>query len=254
MTRGGVRRLALGACIAGAMAILSGCGGLGLTDSGDNVVNGKQLFVAKCGSCHVLERAATKGVTGPNLDQAFARARADGFGESTFRGMVLRQILHPAKGAQTDPKTGKPLPTMPANLVTGDDAEDVAAYVASAVAKPGKDTGQLAQVGAATAEGTARAENGTLEIPADPGGALAYVFADATAQPGQLEINSPNESSVPHNIALEGGGVNEVGPVVDNGGVSTVEVDVDAGKYQFFCTVTGHRAAGMEGTLTVGRG
>jgi plastocyanin len=250
MRSSSVRRMALGAAAAGAIAVLSGCG---VTDSGDNVVNGKQLFVARCGSCHALQRAGTTGVTGPNLDQAFQQARKDGFGESTFRGIVHRQIEVPARGNQVDPKTGKALPLMPANLVKGDDAEDVAAYVASAVAKPGEDTGQLAQVGAAKAEGTAEEENGTLEIPADPGGALAYAFADARAQPGSLEINSPNESSVQHNIALEGSGVDEVGPVVVNGDVSTINVDVQAGEYTFYCSVTGHRQAGMEGTLTVER-
>jgi plastocyanin len=250
MRRTWVRRALLGASAASAIAALSGCG---LTDQGDNVVNGKQLFVAECGSCHVLQRAGTTGVTGPNLDQAFQQARKDGFGESTFEGIVHRQILQPAKNAQVDPKTGKVLPEMPAKLVTGDDAEDVAAYVASAVAKAGEDAGALAQVGAAKAEGTAKAENGKLEIPADPGGALAYTFADATAPPGQLEIDSPNESSVPHNIALEGNGVNEEGPVVQGGDVSTIDVDVQAGEYTFFCTVTGHRAAGMEGKLTVER-
>jgi plastocyanin len=250
MRRRSVRGMALSAWAAGAVALLSGCG---LTDQGDNVVNGKQLFVARCGSCHILERAGTRGVTGPSLDAAFERARQDGLGQSTFKGIVHRQIQLPAKTPQVDPATGKRLPPMPANLVTGDDAEDVAAYVAAAAAKPGEDTGALARVGAAQAEGTARAENGTLEIPADPGGALAYVFADAEARPGALEINSPNDSSVPHNIAIEGNGVNEVGPVVRDGGVSTIEVDVDAGEYQFYCTVTGHRPAGMEGTLTVAR-
>jgi len=242
--------MALSACAAGAIALSSGCG---LTDQGDNVVNGKQLFVARCGSCHILERAGTRGVTGPSLDASFARARQDGFGQSTFQGIVYGQIQQPANSPQVDPATGKILPLMPADLVKGDDAQDVAAYVATAAAKPGKDTGALAQVGAAEAKGTAEAEDGTLEIPADPGGALAYTFADAVAQPGGLEINSPNDSSVQHNIALEGNGVNEIGPVVINGGVSTINVDVDAGEYQFFCTVTGHRAAGMEGTLNVER-
>jgi plastocyanin len=249
MRRRPVRRPASIAVAAGAIALLSGCGGL--SDQGDNTVNGKQLFVARCGSCHILERAGTKGVTGPNLDAAFARARVDGFGESTFRGIVHRQIGQPARTTQVDPKTGKELPLMPANLVTGDDAEDVAAYVATAVGKAGEDTGALAQVGAAKAEGTAKAEGGTLEIAADPGGALAFVFANAEAPAGTLEIDSPNESSVPHNIALEGGSVNELGPVVDNGGVSKINVNVDAGEYTFYCSVTGHREAGMEGKLTV---
>jgi plastocyanin len=251
MRRTSVRGWALGAFAAGAVALMSGCGGL--TDQGDNVVNGKQLFVARCGSCHVLERAGTTGVTGPNLDQAFARARSDGFGESTFAGIVHRQILHPARKQQVDPKTDKRLPLMPAGLVKGDDAEDVAAYVATAVAKPGEDTGQLAQVGAAKAEGTAKEKNGKLTIPADPGGALAYQFANAQAAAGQIEIDSPNESSVPHDISLEGQGVNERGEIVSNGGVSRVNVDLQPGDYTFYCSVTGHRAAGMEGTLTVKR-
>src|SRR5688500_3747001 len=117
-------RVALGACAIGAAALFAGCGGL--TDRGDNVVNGKQLFVSKCGSCHILNRAGTKGVTGPNLDQAFARARQDGLGSTTFQGIVHRQIEQPARRPQVDPATNKELPLMPANLVKGEDARDVA--------------------------------------------------------------------------------------------------------------------------------
>jgi plastocyanin len=248
MERRSVRGAALGACAIGAVVALGGCG---VTNSGSNVVNGKQQFVAKCGSCHILARAGTKGVTGPNLDQAFARAREDGFGSTTFEGIVHRQIGQPARRAQVDPVTDKVLPLMPAKLVTGDDARDVAAYVADAAAKGGKDAGALAQIGAAQAKGTAKAKGGKVTIPADPGGALAYKFANAESPAGALEVDSPNESSTDHNIAVEGGGVDEAGEIVKNGGVSKVSVTVKAGKYQFFCTVPGHREAGMEGTLTV---
>jgi plastocyanin len=243
MRRGGALLVLLAAA-----TVLGGCQ---LTDSGTNVVNGKQLFVEKCGSCHVLARAGTTGVTGPNLDEAFQRARKDGFGQDTFEGVVHRQILQPAIRPQFDPETGKELPLMPANLVTGEDAEDVAAYVAQAAAKGGEDTGALAQVGAAQAEGTAVAEDGVLTIPADPGGSIAYQFANAEAPPGPLDVRSPNESAVDHDIALEGNGVSEKGEVVKNGGVSEFSVDLDAGDYTFFCSVPGHREGGMEGTLTV---
>src|SRR4051794_40853355 len=245
MERGSVRGLALGACVIGVAAALSGCG---VSNRGDNVVNGKQLFVSRCGACHVLARAGTKGVTGPNLDAAFARARQDGFGESTFAGIVHRQIGQPGRRPQVDPVTGKTA-QMPANLVTGDDARDVAAYVAGAVSEPGKDTGALAQVGAAEAEGTAKAKGGKLTIPADPGGAVAYQFADAEAPAGAREVDSPNESATPHNIAVEGAGVREVGPIVKDGGVSKVNANLKPGEYAFFCTVDGHREAGMEGKL-----
>jgi uncharacterized cupredoxin-like copper-binding protein len=250
MRRDRVRGLALSGAV-GAMA-LAGSGCASLTDQGDNVVNGKQLFVAKCGACHTLARAGTKGVVGPNLDLAFERARQDGFGQSTFKGIVHRQIQQPNRFAQVDPETGEVGPLMPAKIVTGEDAQDVAAYVASAAAQPGKDTGALAQVGAATAKGTAQAKNGVLSIPADPGGALSYVYANAVAPPGKIEIQSKNASSVQHDIAIEGNGTSELkGPIVSNGGVSKFSADLKPGKYQFFCSVDGHRIAGMQGTLTV---
>jgi plastocyanin len=229
-------------------AVLGGCS---LTNPGTNLVNGKQQFVAKCGSCHTLARANSTGVTGPNLDEAFQRARQDGFGQDTFEGVVHRQILQPARLPQHDPETGKELPLMPAKLVTGEDAKDVAAYVASAAAKPGKDTGALAQVGAAQAKGTAKEKNGELDIPADPSGALAYQFANATAQAGAVTIKSQNKSSIDHDISIEGNGVDENGPVVKNGGTSEVKVTLKPGEYTFYCSVPGHREGGMEGKLTV---
>jgi plastocyanin len=235
--------------IAAIVAAAAGVGGCNLADSGTNVVNGKEQFVANCGSCHTLARAGTTGVVGPSLDAAFQRARQDGFGESTFEGLVYAQIDSPNRNPSVDPGTKKPLPVMPADIVTGEDAEDVAAYVASAAGKPGEDTGALAQVGAAQAEGTAEAENGVLEIPAT--GGTNYQFAEATAPAGALTIRSPNESPTEHNIALEGGGVDEVGDVVGEGDVSEIQVDVEPGEYTFYCSVEGHRAAGMEGPLTV---
>jgi plastocyanin len=239
--------LALVALLAGTAA-LTGCS---LSSSQANLVNGQEQFVAKCGSCHVLARANTTGVTGPNLDEAFQRARQDGFKDSTFEGLVHRQIGQPAIRPQHDPATGKELPLMPAKLVTGDDARDVAAYVASAAAQRGKDTGALAQVGGAKAKGTAKEENGELDIPADPSGALAYTFANATAQPGQVTIKSLNKASIDHDISIEGNGVDEKGQVVKNGGTSEVQVDLKAGEYTFYCSVPGHREGGMEGKLTV---
>ncbi len=237
--------------VAAAAALLVGVSGCELKDDGDNLVAGKKAFVAKCGSCHVLKRAGTTGVVGPNLDEAFQRARGEGFGQSTFAGIVERQILHPARTAQTDPATGKDGAKMPAAIYTGEDAQDVAAYVASAVAKSGKDTGALAAAGVVKSTKAAKAEGGKLEIPADPSGATAYTFASATAPVGQLEIDSPNKSSVDHNIAIDGNGVDEKGPVVKDGGVSKVTADLKPGEYTFYCSVDGHRQAGMEGKLTV---
>lgn len=245
MERGSFGRVGVGVVVAA--LVLSGCQ---LKSGNENVVNGKQLFAQECAACHTLARAGATGVTGPNLDDSFRQARADGMGEGTFAGVVEQQILHPNINPQVDPKTGDTLPLMPAGLVTGRDARDVAAYVAQAAAQPGEDKGKLAAVGASKAEGTAEAENGTLEIPVAAAG-LAYQYADAKAPAGQLTIRSPNPQSVDHDIAIEGNGVSEKGEIVTNGGVSEFTADLQPGEYTFFCSVQGHREGGMEGKLTV---
>jgi plastocyanin/cytochrome c2 len=230
-----------------AAVVASGCG---LATEHVNTVNGKEQFVSKCGTCHTLARAGTKGTTGPNLDEAFMRARKDGMKSSTFAGMVEGQITHPSRMPQFDPVTGKELAQMPANLVKGSAVADVAAYVGMTAGAGGKDTGRLAQAGA-KAEGTAKEQNGVLDIPVNEAGGLLFQYADATAQPGQVTVESKNNEPIGHNIAVEGNGVDEKGQVVQGGATSTIKVDLKAGNYTFYCSVPGHREAGMQGKLTV---
>jgi plastocyanin len=244
MRRGGYGALAVGSAVAA--AALSGCSLTG----GTNVVNGKQKFAQQCAACHTLARAGTTGTTGPNLDEAFRRSREDGLGQSTFAGVVERQITNPSINHQVDPVTGKDLPLMPANLVKGQDARDVAAYVAQSAAVPGKDTGQLAAVGAKKATGTAVEKSGTLDIPVASVG-LAFQFANATATAGAVTIEAKNGQPTGHNIAIEGNGVDEKGPVIQGGAVSKITANLKPGTYTFYCSVPGHREGGMVGKLTV---
>jgi cbb3-type cytochrome c oxidase subunit III len=113
----------------GALALIvlvlsgAGCGTGGKATAGDQQKGGK-LFTSKCAGCHVLAAAASHGTTGPNLDDAFAADRKQGFKQSTIQNVVLDQIRQPAA-------------PMPKNLVTGQDAQDVAAYVAAVAGVPG---------------------------------------------------------------------------------------------------------------------
>jgi mono/diheme cytochrome c family protein len=228
--------------LVGAAVSLTACGSQSAVSSSDNVVRGKQLFAEKCQACHTLARADAKGTVGPNLDAAFKQSLADGFERSVVHGVVADQIRNPGIHSQ-----------MPADLVTGDEVDDVAAYVAISVDNPGKDTGLLATAVKPAGGGKPAVEsNGELQINADPNGALAYVTDKAEGTAGPITVKMGNESDVQHDIALEGNGVQAKGEVVGKGGTSEFTVDdLPAGTYQYYCTLPGHRAAGMEGTLTV---
>lgn len=233
----GVRRTA-GALAALALAAVAlGCG----REEQPDLVTGKELFVQKCASCHGLARASAKGVVGPDLDAAFAAARRAGMNDETIEGVVRAQIANPRRGS-----------AMPSDLVVGEDAKDVAAYVAQAAAEPGQDAGELAQAGRPkTSSKPVTAKNGQLKLNADPGGALAFSASRAIAKAGALTIVMGNPSQIQHNVALKGGGVDAKGPVVGNGGTSRVQVKVKKGSYTFYCSVPGHEAGGMKGQLTV---
>jgi mono/diheme cytochrome c family protein len=235
-----LHRTSRGAAALAALAALA-LAGCGRDDSAD-LVNGKKLFIGQgtCGSCHTLQRAGTKGNQGPDLDAAFQNAREKGFGDSVIEGVVSDQIANPRRGS-----------IMPADKVTGDDRRDVAAYVASVAGKPGQDTGLLATVGGNTnKDKTAIEKGGKLTIPADPSGALAFLFGKATAKPGPVTVDMPNQSPIKHNIAITGP-VNAKGPVIGKGATSTFQATLKPGTYTFLCDVPGHAQGGMKGTLTV---
>jgi cytochrome c oxidase subunit 2 len=123
-----------GALLAGLVLVAAGCGTGGVAESG-NASTGKKLFVTtgKCGSCHTLKDAGSRGTVGPNLDDAFRRPKEEDYRQSTIQNIVLDQIRFPTTGSG-----------MPADLVEGQAAEDVAAYVARCAAADVNDEGDKA--------------------------------------------------------------------------------------------------------------
>lgn len=91
-----------------------------------------------------------------------------------------------------------------------------------------------------------------FHVEADPDGGLAYTTDEATSKAGKVEVHLTNESAVPHDVAIEDEGGKEVGKteVIAEDEDSTT-VNLKPGEYTFYCSVPGHREAGMEGTLTV---
>ncbi len=116
-------------------AVIAGCGSTSSNSDPEKhgfQDRGRQLFNAKCGTCHVLAQAASSGTQGPNLDDAFAASRLAGMDDDTIKGIVRSQVLRPQ-----DVNGDMPGVTMPANIVTGNDLEDVSAYVAAVAGVPG---------------------------------------------------------------------------------------------------------------------
>jgi mono/diheme cytochrome c family protein len=136
MLQGSVRVRRLVTLFVASIAMLAVLAGCAVKHPVANVVNGKVMFQKSCGSCHTLSHANTTGTTGPNLDDAFRQDRYDGMRSTSIQGLVDYWIKYPNSEG-----------VMPAMLLKGQDAQDVAAYVATVAARPGKDTGALAQAG-----------------------------------------------------------------------------------------------------------
>jgi len=126
-----------------------GCGGddevTGM--EGGNTGNGKELFIQNCASCHTLADAGTVANVGPNLDTALGWSCKQGFAEDTLYSVVLGQIDLAA-------------PPMPADIVTGQDAVDVATYVASVAGKDLEGCDPSGDSGTTTAETTTAETSG----------------------------------------------------------------------------------------------
>jgi mono/diheme cytochrome c family protein len=125
--------------------VLSACGGSGGVSEGTDLAQGRTLFNdpdVGCGNCHTLAAAGSSGTVGPNLDDAFGAAREQGFDESTFEQVVREQIRIPGIGS-----------AMPADLVTGVEADNVAFFVAQCAGNPDREDCAPAESGITATDG-----------------------------------------------------------------------------------------------------
>jgi mono/diheme cytochrome c family protein len=181
------------ATLVAGVAVLVLLGGCSLKHPTANVVQGKVLFVQKCGACHTLAHANTTGTIGPNLDDAFREDRVGGFKSHSIQGLVDFWIQYPDAGS-----------VMPAMLYKGQDAQNVAAYVAAVAAIPGQDTGQLAQAGAVS--GTTAAD-GKMVFTGVGGCASCHTLsaAAATGTVGpNLDTHLKSDCALPTSITARG--------------------------------------------------
>jgi mono/diheme cytochrome c family protein len=196
-------------CLLAALAV-SGCGAVGRDTTGDPS-HGKQLFLTaatpsqpSCASCHTLANARSQGTVGPNLDDAFASDKAQGFSEQTLRDVIRGQIAYPEE-------------PMPANLYRGQDANDVATYVAKCAAEPacGVTASKPPPASTTTTTGSTGGGGGT----ASPAGKLVFASAgcggchtlkDAGSSGNvgpNLDQLKPSQAAVVKQVTNGGGGM-----------------------------------------------
>jgi plastocyanin len=114
------------------------------------------------------------------------------------------------------------------------------------------DDDSAAETSATTTTQAGGGGGGTLKVTADPSGALAYEQKSLSTNAGQVTIEFDNPSSTDHDVTIEDDGGTEVAAtdiIADD--TATANADLQSGSYTFFCSVDGHRQAGMEGPLTV---
>ncbi len=185
------------------MSVLAaaGCGAVGRVTTGDPA-HGKTLFTQKCASCHTLADAKSQGTIGPNLDDAFASDKAQGFSEQTLRDVVRGQIAYPEK-------------PMPADLYRGQDAADVAFYVAKCAGNA--NCGVTAESTTPPPAGGGGGSGGGTTTTTAPDGKAVFASAGcsgchtlkAAGASGNVGPNldqlKPSQSKVAHQVEVGGG-------------------------------------------------
>ncbi|HKT45043.1 MAG TPA: c-type cytochrome [Gaiellaceae bacterium] len=187
-----MRRWALGVAAGlGAVLLAAGCGTGGVARGHPDVANGQKLFTgaAQCSACHTLAAAGSSGTIGPNLDDAFRADREQGFDQSAIENVVLDQI----RLGSGPLSTGTP---MPSGLVKGQDALDVAAYVASVAGTgPATSGGSPAQLGT----------NGEAIFKGECAGCHTLKAAGTTGTVGpNLDQLKPKQAIVVHQVTNGG--------------------------------------------------
>jgi len=225
--------------------------GLGLRNPDFPGNLGGQRIVSAITAVLVLAAVSTaiivsggEGKTSAEAAESAAAAKTQtSFGENTPDTAAPE-----ATGTSSTPAESAPTSSAPAASTPAKSTPTASAPAASTPAKksPKATTGTPAPPSSPAASAAT-----TLKLAANPAGQLAYDTKQLSAKAGSVTIDFANASPVEHDVAIaQGSSVVGQTPVF-TGGSKTLKITLKPGTYTFYCTVPGHRQAGMEGTLTV---
>jgi len=213
---------------------------------------GGQRVVSAITALLVLAAASTAVITSGGEDKAGAESKPTytQFGENT-PDTAAPESANKAPSA-TSESTAPAESTPPAPAPTASTpAKTTPAKKAPAKKTPAKKETPKATTGTPAPPSSPAAVATTLKLAANPAGQLAYTTKSLSAKAGKLTIDFSNASPVEHDVAFAQGSTVAGQTPVFSGGSKTLTITLKPGTYTFYCTVPGHRAAGMEGTLTV---
>jgi plastocyanin len=213
---------------------------------------GGQRVVSAITALLVIAAASTAVITSGGEEKAGAESKPTytQFGENTPDTAAPESAnkAPSATGGSTAPAESTPGASTP---TASTPTKTTPAKTTPAKKTPAKKETPKATTGTPAPPSSPAAVATTLKLAANPAGQLAYTTKSLTAKAGKLTIDFSNASPVEHDVAIAQGSTVAGQTPVFTGGSKTLTVTLKPGTYTFYCTVPGHRAAGMEGTLTV---
>jgi plastocyanin len=209
---------------------------------------GGQRVVSAITALLVLAAAGTAVITSGGEDKAGAESKPTytQFGANTPDTAAPESATKApaaATGGSTAPTESTPAAPAP--------TASTPAKTTPAKKAPAKKETPKATTGTPAPPSSPAAAATTLKLAANPAGQLAYTTKSLSAKAGKVTIDFSNASPVEHDVAFAQGSTVAGQTPVFTGGSKTLTITLKPGTYSFYCTVPGHRAAGMEGTLTV---
>jgi len=209
------------------------------------ILNGTAFYVL--GTCLSILAIAVTAV-GLRDSNAFSSSTAARIGLVVFALLVVGTITYAVRYSEDEQADRR------AELAS-EEAKEGATPVPGGGEVPAPDAPALGAApagegGETKAEEKVKGLGGTLQLAADPT-LIAYDKKALSSKPGQVTIDFENPSQVSHDVAIAKGSEELAKSDLIAGGSTSVSAGLAPGKYVFFCTVPGHREAGMQGTLTV---
>lgn len=206
------------------------------------------VLVLAAVSTAVIVSGGEGKTTAEAAESAAAAKTQTSFGENTPDTAAPE-----VSGTSSTPAASPPAETAPAETTPAASTPTTSTPTAStpAVSTPAKKSPKATTGTPAPPSSPAAPAATTLKLAANPAGQLAYEPKQLSAKAGSVTVDFSNSSPVEHDVAIAQG-TSVVGQTpVFTGGSKTLKITLKPGTYTFYCTVPGHRQAGMEGTLTV---